>query len=207
MPTTDLLIMPGSPALIPELGPKDDKLRPILGKLIHTLHADPRPRHLIGSRDPRWHTTLTGSLRAWGDTSGINVRAGNFLPEILQRRLLGPALGEVTSIRDTLGRPDPEALTIICVDGSAGLTPRAPLTLLETALPTHQWCCGLLGDHGMPHQKVQHASAQELSRAGIIEPALWLELAALAPNYHRSLLATDTDTGVGRYIATWEAIA
>ncbi|SFG34860.1 hypothetical protein [Corynebacterium spheniscorum] len=207
MPTTDLLIMPGSPALIPELGPKDDKLRPILDKLIHTLHADPRPRHLIGSRDPRWHTTLTGSLRAWGDTSGINVHAGNFLPEILQRRLLGPALGDVTSIRDTLGRPDPHALSIVCVDGSAGLTLRAPLTLLETALPTHQWCCGLLGDQGMPHQKVQHASAQELTRAGIIEPVLWLELAALAPNYHRSLLATDTDTGVGRYIATWEAIA
>lgn len=207
MPTTDLLIMPGSPALIPELGPKHDKLRHTLGKLIATLTHDPRPRHLIASRNPRWHTTHTGSLRAWGDPSGITVGAGNFLGEILQRRLLGPALGEVTSIRDTLGTPNPQALTIVCVDGSAGLTARAPLTLLENGGLSHQWCCGILGGQGMPHPKDFHASEQELSRAGIIEPALWLELAGLAPNYQRTLIAADSDTGVGRYIATWKKIA
>ena len=42
-----------------------------------------------------------------------------------------------------------------------------------------------------------------LSQRGVIEPAMWEELAGLRPK-KAQLLATDATLGVGRYVAGWE---
>ena len=99
--------------------------------------------------------------------------------------------------RERIGKPDPEALTVVVADGSAGLTERAPLALVPEAQEAHEWC----------EEVLMGASASKagewLSQRGVVEPALWEELAGLQPK-KAQLLATDATLGVGRYVAGWE---
>ena len=44
---------------------------------------------------------------------------------------------------------------------------------------------------------------QDLAEYGVIEPALWEQLAA-QPARNKQLIATDSSLGVGRFVATWE---
>ena len=92
--------------------------------------------------------------------------------------------------------PDPAALTLVAVDGSAGLTPRAPLTLLDRAQEADRWCRSVLA--GRPVE-----DGGFLSEGGVLEPELWFELAALTP-LRAELVEADTSHGVGRYVAAWE---
>ena len=79
---------------------------------------------------------------------------------------------------------------------AAGLTPRAPLTLLDRAQEADRWCRSVLA--GRPVE-----DGGFLPEGGVLEPELWFELAALTPR-RAELVEADTSHGVGRYVAAWE---
>lgn len=195
----NLVMMPASPALLPELSPGDEAGAHLLQTLREVLQtADPARIELVGSRQQRWKTGLSGSFQAWGAPQ-VQVGAGNHLPELVQRYVLGELGSRIVGIREELGQPDPAALTLVALDGSAGLTARSPLTLLDAAPAADTWCRDLLAGSGA----AQEVDAGWLMDAGILEPQPWLELAQLRPR-KSELLAADTTLGVGRYVAAWE---
>ncbi|WP_290216305.1 hypothetical protein [Corynebacterium atrinae] len=198
--TPNLLVMPASPALVAELSPQDTIGAAALATLRELIDAlpDALPIELVGSRNPRWETACEGSFRAWG-APHVNVGAGRFLPELVQRYALAERASRVVSVRGTLGQPAEGVITIVAVDGSAGLTPRAPLALLEAAPRAHEWCRAVLGGEDVAGEM----DAASLRTAGVIEPDLWMELAALAPREAQVHFA-DLSLGVGRFVAGWE---
>ncbi len=205
-----LLIIPGSPAVVEQLGvgdaPSAHMQANILAQLAQlkanwpaglVLTAD-----VVGSQDLRWHTKNTGSLRAWGPSS-TQLDGGNFLPELIARWFLHQVKIPVADSRKHLGLLNPERLTVVVIDGSAGLGPRAPLSLLPTAEQCHIWCESLLQDPSAID--LQPLSNSELSTGGIIEPNLWLELVDYRRQVTKAeLIASDISLGVGRYLALWE---
>lgn len=196
----NLMVMPASPALAVELSANDAASRALLAAArslaVEAAAAGITAVDIVGSQDQRWYTAHTGSLQAWG--AATDLGGGNFLPEIMARYVLHsvPQLS-VRGSREAIGQPDPAALTIVVADGSAGLTERAPLALVPDAQAAHEWC----------EEMLMGASASRagewLSQRGVIEPALWEELAGLRPK-KAQLLATDATLGVGRYVAGWE---
>ncbi|MCK7641603.1 hypothetical protein JIM95_001515 [Corynebacterium sp. CCM 8835] len=196
-PTSPVIVVPASPALVlsGDADPAGVRLRTAAERIL-SRHGD-LPVHLVGSRDPRWWTSHRGSFAAWGDAT-VNVGEGNHLAELVQRFLLGPDNRErVVDVRGELGHPDAGVLTVVAVDGSAGLTERAPLALIDGAESVDAWCRALLA--GGPPAAM---TSDELREAGIIEPDLWIELADARP-VRAELVAADTTTGVGRYVAEW----
>lgn len=192
----NVVIMPASPALVPDLAPQDLAGRALLAA-VRALVAGAGAIELVGSRDGRWRTEHTGSFAAWGAPQ-VEVGAGNHLPELVQRYALGPELaGRVTDVRSVIGRVNPRSLTLIAVDGSAGMTPRAPLALLGSAGVTDQWCRAVLS--GAPHDVPGQA---ELEEAGILDAGLWRELAGVEKR-DAALVEADTTLGVARYVAGW----
>lgn len=190
----NVCVVPGSPALVSELAPRDAAG----GELVRTIRRlaghDARPIHIVGSQDGRWRTEHTGSFRAWGAPQ-VTVGEGNYLAELVARYVLGDSAARVTESRSTIAPLDPEALTVVVVDGSAGLTQRAPLALVDGAPEVHEQMARFLaGAAQLPEELAEH---------GVVEPALWHELAALdAAN--QQLIAHDAADGVGRFIATWQ---
>lgn len=194
-PTADLLIIPGSPALLPELAPHDTASRQLAHLLQQRCAQLSGPVEVVCSRDQRWFTAHTGSFRAWGAPE-VNVGEGNYLGELVARYFLGDV--PIHSVRDTIGRPSEAHLTCVVIDGPAGLTERAPLALLPGAVEQHQQCKRLLSG-----ESTEAFDTQSLLHSGICEPQLWRELAGLKPSVAQ-LLAADDALGVGRYIATWK---
>ncbi|MBV7293273.1 hypothetical protein KRX55_06385 [Corynebacterium sp. TAE3-ERU16] len=194
-----MIVVPASPALVlsGDADPAGVRLRTATERIL-SRHGD-LPVHLVGSRDPRWWTSHRGTFAAWGDAT-VNVGEGRYLPELVQRFLLGPGnRGRVVDVRGALGHPDPGVLTMVAVDGSAGLTDRAPLALIDGAETVDAWCRALLaGD------SPEAMTPGELREGGVIEPDLWMELADVHP-IRAELVAADTTTGVGRYVAEWGA--
>lgn len=192
--STNLVVMPAGPALVRELAPRDTAGQRMVAQLRSLVDATgDRPVHLVGSRSPRWETGVEGSFRAWGAPQ-VQVGAGHHLPELVQRYMLGERATRVTEVRADLGQPDPEALTLVALDGSAGLTERAPLALLPQAAAADTWCRDLLAGREVGELPPE---------SGILEPELWLELAALAPR-RAELVDSDIGHGVGRYVAAWQ---
>ncbi len=190
----ELLIVPGSPALIAELSPADApsaRLRAAARALLPVGAG--AEIDIVGSRAQRWHTARDGSLAAWG-APGVDVGEGNFLPELIARYLYPGA-----RVRDSRARVGVlQRTTVVVIDGSAGLTDRAPLALRAGADRAHEWCQELLrGADPAP------MSAAELDAAGVLEPELWMELARLEPA-RAQLVAADESLGVGRYVACWQ---
>src|SRR5699024_5331021 len=103
----------------------------------------------------------------------------------------------VTDCHADIGRIDPLALTVVIVDGSAGLTQRAPPAMLNTAESSDEACCQVFKGTTGP------MDAHKLIDAGVIEQELWLELAQLAPE-EAQLVDSDATLGVGRFIAAWK---
>lgn len=184
---SNLWIVPGSPALA--LSPDDAaslRLTQAVRKLAGT--AEGRAIDIVCSVDERWATAHTGSFAAWGAPE-ITVRDGRYLGELVARFALGDP--PVRDVRGELGALDPDAVTVVVLDGPAGLTPRAPLALVEGAPEYHQQILRWL-DGGEP----------VVVDKQLLEPALWHELAALRP--HRTELLDHDDTlGVGRFVARW----
>lgn len=190
----NVCVVPGSPALVAELAPGDFVGRAMVRTVRELAEKDARAVHIVGSRDGRWRTERTGSLAAWG-APNVAVGGGNYLAELVARYCLGTGAERVTDSRATLAPFDPEALTVVVVDGSAGLTRRAPLALVDGAQETHEHMARFLaGDDALP---------DELAVRGVVEPALWHELAALRP-VRCELLAHDASLGVGRFVAAWQ---
>lgn len=192
--TATVWIIPGSPALVRELSLDDAPSNRILST-IRTLvageHAGAnRPIDIVCSLGGRWRTGLTGSFAAWG-APGVRVRGGNHLAELVARYALGDP--RVREVREHIGTPDPDAVTVVVVDGSAGLTARAPLALVEGAPQLHQSVVRWLDGGGDVDKQWP----------GVLEPELWEELAALEPK-KAQLLEADDSLGVGRYVAVWE---
>lgn len=193
-----VLLIPSSPALIPQLAPADAPGARLLAAARREVAAAPAARiDIVGSRERRWETAHTGSFRAWGAPE-VTVGGGTHLPELLARFVLGPEQeANITEVRGQLGEPRAE-LTVVATDGSAGMTARAPLALLDSAPVVDRWCRDVLSgvDTGP-------LSDGELSAAGILDAPLWNELAGTRKRGAR-LVDADTTTGVARYVACWE---
>lgn len=193
--TAEVWIIPGSPALVRELAPSDGASARLLAacRALAKSEAAGRGRCLdvVCSQDERWSTEHTGSFRAWGAPQ-VQVRGGNVLGELVARYALGDP--RVREVRGEIGRPDPDAVTVLVVDGPAGLTDRAPLALVDGAPQQHERLCGWLG--GAPAGVDKHMP-------GVLEPQLWHELANLAPT-RAELIDHDDTLGVGRYVAVWQ---
>src|SRR5699024_11478988 len=71
------------------------------------------------------------------------------------------------------------------LDGSGGLTERAPLALLGTAAEVHSWCQEALQGQASPMEE------HRLIDGGVIEPSLWLEVQKLRP---RQAQLVDSDS-------------
>ena len=205
----NLVIMPASPALAEELSPNDDASRALLAaarELIRDFargQSAPVNVDIVGSQAQRWYTAHTGSLRAWGAPQ-VEVGGGNYLPELMARYALSRELGaegfRVADSRADIAQVHPERLTIVCVDGSAGLTQRAPLALVDGAQDAHLWCEGLVSGAAGGQE---HCDEEFLRSAGVVETELWAQLARVHP-HHAELRAADSTLGVGRYVAGWE---
>jgi len=192
--STNLVVMPAGPALVRELAPRDAAGQRMVAAVRSLVDSTgDRPVHLVGSRSPRWETGVEGSFRAWGAPQ-VQVGAGHHLPELVQRYVLGERASRVTDVRAELGEPDPDALTLVALDGSAGLTERAPLALLPQAAAADAWCRDLLAGREV---------GELPDGGGILEPELWRELAALRPR-RAELVDADMEHGVGRYVAAWQ---
>lgn len=199
---TTLIIMPGSPALVRGLAPTDTEGARLLEQVETLLHEhlsdSSAPVDLVGSRDDRWYTSHTGSLRAWGAPE-TQVGGGNHLPELLQRHALGGYRDRIRTTSDRLTDPSADAVTLVAVDGPTGLTPRAPSSLVGGAEEIDHWCRAVLGG-----EQVASRTRQDLMNASLREPALWMDLVRLLERVETAdLLAVDTSHGVGRYVAVW----
>lgn len=190
----NVIVVPGSPALVAELAPRDAAGRAMVRAVRELAVQDARPIHIVGAQDERWRTELTGSLAAWGAPS-VTVGGGNYLAELVARYCLGEAAARVATSRATIAPFDPDALTAVVLDGSAGLTPRAPLALIDGAETVHARMADFLAGRGdLPGDLAEH---------GVVEPALWHELASLRPS-RCELVAQDASLGVGRFVAAWD---
>lgn len=137
---------------------------------------------IVCSHDPRWRAA---SLRDWGIESPAT---GSYLGELIAHHFIaGPARARLQPL-------DRSVLTVVVLDGPAGLGSRAPLGEVEGAPRADAWCRALLS--GDPAAR----SGAEL--ASIVEPEVWRELATLTPKY-AELVAAESE-GVGRYVARWE---
>lgn len=201
--TVNLLMMPAGPALVTELAPGDTTGARLLAEVRKIISSTPAGTaiELVGSRATRWQTAVAGSFQAWGAPQ-VSVGAGHYLPELVQRYALGARAQDIVSVRAELGQPNPDALTLVALDGSAGLTARAPLSLLDGAQESDAWCRSVLSAQGSA-TLTPPMDEKDLFKAGVLEPSLWLELTQLRPQ-SAELFAADTTLGVGRYVAGWE---
>ncbi|MDO5031681.1 hypothetical protein [Corynebacterium sp.] len=211
----NLVVIPGSPALAEPLASHDAASRGLLRAATELISeicsgsslengsenssgAERMPVDIVCSWDKRWYTSCEGSLRAWGAPS-VEVGQGHHLPEIMARYVLAEsAVGaQVEQVRDTLAPLRDGVLTVVVVDGSAGLTQRAPLAMIDSAQEAHLWCEALLSG------TAQGCDEEKLRAAGVLETSLWAQLAALNP-VACELRAADSTLGVGRYVAGWQ---
>lgn len=193
--SASLLVVPGSPALVRELAPSDEPSQRLLQTVREISSNLPNTMEIVCSHDRKWATAQPGSFGAWG-APDVCVGDGHVLGELVARYCLPGK--NVQASRDSLMPISSSALTVVVVDGPAGLTPRAPLSLLPNAHRVHEQLQLLLA--GKEHQPIGEA---EMLEAGVIEPRLWCELQTLQPE-SAGLLDTDDSLGVGRYVAYWE---
>lgn len=193
--STHLVVIPGGPAVVQELSPHHQpgaRFRQHSQALFQDF-----PEEAVDVVRTPHGSTQHQSFRAWG--ADVAVTFGSCLPELVASYLLGPR-SLLAEARSTITPLSSGRLTIVVLDGSAGLTARAPLALIPEADQAHRWCQDLLGG-----KCVESVTAQWLSERGVIHPELWVELAALQPACsHHELLIADDSLGVGQYLAHWE---
>lgn len=196
--TAPVLIIPGSPALVAELAPAHAASRRLATAAREASVASAaRPVDVVCDLADDAYTSRTGSLAAWGAPQ-VTVSGGNYGGELVARYVLGSR--EYRPARAEIGALDPRALTVVVVDGPAGLTQRAPLALVEDAPATHEALEAFLATGKYPLGEVDEAA---LASAGVIRTRLWRELSLLNASRTR-LIDADDSLGVGRYVAEWE---
>lgn len=210
----NVVFLTASPALVPHLAPRDDAGASLLAAarelVAQAWAAGLRDVDLVGPRVGDGYTAHSGSFAAWG-APGVSVGQGNYLPELVSRFVLAGSGFKVQDIRERANTPNPRRLTMVSLDGSAGLTPRAPLGLLDAGAWADQWCRQLLGSAQVlvsPFPLADAPLAPNLHAAGISHPQAWVDAADLAASpgavSRAQLVASDTSLGVGRYVAGWE---
>lgn len=166
--------------------------------------------HIVYQQDARDFTGHAGSFRAWGGHDVV-VSGGHYLPELVARYVIEPvverarvesghpiAIDVANSVVDIID--DDRSVAIVVADGSAGLTARAPLALLDNGQWAHQWCQQLLGaEAGSDTSTCDEARLRD---AGVLNTTPWLELQSLS-SVARELIDADDTLGVGRYVAQW----
>lgn len=204
--------MPGSPALVDALAGAHEPSRRVLGAIgtavgqaVDALGASGAREtaatiDIVCPRNQQHYTAHTGSFAAWGAPQ-VSVGEGNYLPELVARYALAqPSLAgrstRVREVRSHVGAPDPGVLTIVVADGSAGLTERAPLALMQGAPELHRTMERFADGEDV-------ALPENLEELGVLEPELWFELARLN-RVSSQLVDSDASLGVGRYVALWE---
>lgn len=133
-----LLIVPGSPALVSALSPAHAPSARIADAVRDAAAAPDvaeKPVDIVCPLDEDEYTAHAGSFAAWGAPQ-VTVGGGSHLGELIVRHLLGER--DYRPARAAIGQLDPDALTVVVADGPAGLTPRAPLALLDDAPATHE---------------------------------------------------------------------
>ncbi|WP_048589002.1 hypothetical protein [Corynebacterium pseudotuberculosis] len=207
-----VLIIPSSPALVAELSLEDAPSRALCECARYIIESlSPTSIDIVGTCDTNFRTNLEGSLKAWGAPQ-VHVGKGFYLPELLARYVAQPFIAEhprveVTGIRPRLGEPRGGALTIVVVDGSAGLTGKAPLALIDGGEEIHQLMEKLLawGPQVMRDDATKAKFTALLTKegGGVVHPDLWHELSGL--EIKESFLAlSDSSLGVGRFVAVWQ---
>lgn len=188
----------GSPAQVAGVG-RGDSVSADLRRVAQDALQDAAGYEVVCSLSPAVFTTHSGQFTAWGAPE-VAVGAGNHLPELIARYLIGG--GEVRSVRDQLLPLNPAVTTVLVLDGSYGLGLNAPGYLIDGALDAHDWCVNVLTGTATATTR----SGEELIAAGVHTPHLWLELATCnicAAQLHM----VDTSLGVGRFVATLEVAA
>ena len=215
-PRAVMAIISGSPAQVVQLSPGSADAAALRRQQVEVLRRgwellaaqSPARVDIICSHDRRWYTGHRGSFAAWG-AAELNVGGGNYLGELVARYLLDCAGIKPADIRvrSRIGQVDPQALSIVVVDGSAGLDARAPLSLLPQAHNVADWCQRLCRTGQAP---TAGTLSEFLSTGGIIEPALWQELAqcasaAAATGASPNVLQAQYTLigGVGHHSALW----
>lgn len=192
--------------MIPQLAPAEpvgaEMLAQLRGECEAILADNDSPIVIIASHSQESRTRHQGSFRAWGAPQ-VNVGAGHHLPELIARFMLGRHTSRVSRVVPDFAsistEEDPPRVIIVVIDGSTGLTDRAPSALLPSSVGIDSWCRELLsGSLSEPK------TAEELEAGGVREPALWLEAAERVSQVRQArLVAADSSLGVGRYIAVW----
>ncbi|QYH19611.1 hypothetical protein JKI95_11515 [Corynebacterium aquatimens] len=194
-----VLLIPGSPALVAELSPAHAPSRRIAEAVRHAAELarnmyGASPVDIVCPCGERDYASRTGTFAAWGAPQ-VDVGGGNYLGELLTRYLLGERT--YRPARETLAPLDPGALTVVVVDGPAGLTPRAPLAFIESAPGIHEALKHFIETgRDLP-------GAAALAQAGVDKHEPWEALAALNP-VRAELVDADDTLGVGRYVGLWE---
>lgn len=192
-----ILIVPGSPALVSELSLADAPSRRLAAAIRGAAAGDARPVDIVCDLDEGSYTARTGTFAAWGAPQ-VDVGGGNHLGELVARYLLGDR--NYRPARERIAPLDPEALTVVVLDGPAGLTPRAPLAFIDEAPAVHETLTELVASGSAPGPGLD---ADWLGQGGVVKPELWIELAELEPRT-ATLLDVDATLGVGRYVGVWQ---
>lgn len=190
METARIVVVSGSPAQVPGVGRGDGAAADLVAATVQAL-GETGPVEIVCERSTHTYTAHTGSFAAWGAPE-VTVSGGNHLPELIARYLVGEC--PVYNVRETILPLNPAVTTVLVLDGSIGLTLKAPGYLLEDAPWAHEWCLSVLAGTAQP------TDVEHLVSAGVGEPHLWLELAGLHV-VSSSIVAVDTSLGVGRYVA------
>ncbi|AEX44450.1 hypothetical protein CDHC01_1389 [Corynebacterium diphtheriae HC01] len=209
---TWILLVPSGPVVITELSPFEpisQLIRTAVDDILHELN--PKTIRIIFSLRDAEYTAHTGSFRAWGGRKTA-VSAGNYLPELVVRFLIGRYLEHNSNVEVLTGSglrdAKPNELIVYAVDGPAALTQRAPLGFNPKAAEFHDAIVNCLSqasnnDTVEPtwlQSATKTTSKDDLLRAGVVNPSQWLELFQYSYSSVQ-LLLSDSTLGVGRYVA------
>ncbi|MCS4489163.1 hypothetical protein N7326_01320 [Corynebacterium sp. ES2794-CONJ1] len=197
---SDLILIPPSPAIIPGIGRGDEQgallYQRARAKLTELVTGKAASTRIVYRKCRRDFTRHTGSLQAWAPTS-YRVSSGHYLPEIIARHLLPYEEASITHTSESIGPLCDGEVIILMLDGSAGMTERAPLSLLPQSSASDRWCLDLL--QGRNFRRISY---NFLLEAGVENPDLWLELANYRQEFLKSeLIHVDSSLGVARYVA------
>lgn len=201
-----LIVLPCSPALVPELAPGDvvsAEMRAVAVGLLQRVGKSPVGGvSVVCSRTHQWRTSHPGSLSAWGGTM-VGLGEAEYLCDLLAVYVLQNAgLSGSLTVRTASTLQDAATqhsdLIIYFADGPVGLGERAPRYNVPTAPARFDWCLAIL--RGV---RVPAATREQLLDDAILEPDVWQTLQRCSVN-SGSVLWHSGEQGIGRIVACWE---
>lgn len=203
----DLLIIPGTPVLVPELSvgdPDAEELRAVvLSELSVVLDRATVPPKIVRLEQPGQDTAIEGSFRAWG--ADVSVGVGHYLPELVARWALNEfgVSGHQILATDRIPQTGP---VIVVTDGPAALSAAAPLTLMPEAVTLDDACRAIAGGTAV-REAAAVIRAGDTEACGLYSADLWLQLADRSQDLGADALHTRAydaaPYGVGYHVARW----